>query len=80
MTTWYVLNTAAASPGFFGQLQENGSGPADAAASFGYAPGKLASGSFGQSRLGASATGATTSAFCGDFEEFAPSGSLVAIT
>jgi hypothetical protein len=58
--TWYVLNTAAASPGFFGQLQENGTAPTAANTSFGFAPAKLAVNNFCKPRLGASGTSATT--------------------
>lgn len=58
--TFYVLNTAAASPGYFGQLQDGGTAPTAANATFGYAPGKLAVSNYCQSRLGASSTSATT--------------------
>jgi hypothetical protein len=57
---FYVLNTAAAAPGWFGALQADGTAPTDAACTFGYAPGKLAVSSYCQSRLGASGTSATT--------------------
>ena len=58
--TWYVLNTAAASPSWNGNLQDGGSAPADAACSFGFAPGKLAIGSYCKARLGASAAATAT--------------------
>ncbi len=57
---WYVLNTAAVSPAWNGNLQDGGTAPTDAACSFGYAPGKLAANSYCLSRLGASSTSATT--------------------
>jgi hypothetical protein len=59
--TLYVLTTAAISGNsWFPLLQDGGSAPAAATSAFGYAPGKLAVNSFCRSRLGATATSATT--------------------
>jgi hypothetical protein len=58
--TFYVLNTAATSPGWFGALQDGGTAPTAANATFGFAPGKLAVSAYCRARLGASGTSATT--------------------
>jgi hypothetical protein len=52
--TYYLLNTAAATPFFGGSLQENGSVPTAVSSSFGWTVAKGAAG-FWKSRLGASA-------------------------
>lgn len=54
--TWYVLNTAAAAPGYFGQLQDGGTAPTAANCTFGWAPGKLTANYYCSARLGASGT------------------------
>jgi len=58
--TLYVLNTTASSPGWFGSLQDGGTAPTAANTSFGLQTGKLAVGSFGRMRLGATAVSTTT--------------------
>jgi hypothetical protein len=60
--TFYVLNAAATSPDWFGNLQDGGSAPAAAASAYGWTVAKISTAtSFWRARLGASAT-ATVSA------------------
>src|SRR5262245_8253402 len=59
--TFYVLNTAAPSPNFFGQLQEGGSAPTAANSTYGWGVAKTST-AFWRARLGASATATTAQA------------------
>jgi len=61
--TFYVLGTAAPSPNFFGQLQDGGSAPTAANATYGWKVAKISTGTpFWKAFLGASATATTASA------------------
>ena len=50
--TFYLLNSAGVSPGFYGNLQDGGSAPAAALSAFGWSTGKLAS-AYWKGRVGA---------------------------
>ena len=61
--TFYVLGTAAPSPNFFGQLQDGGSAPTAANATYGWKVAKISTATpFWKAFLGASATATTASA------------------